>query len=446
MTSPDPAAPVEPVEPASAEEKRAKQARRRGDFFGISALASALLSGLAGDKLSQSLDSGGWISVVGITLTIAFALIWAIYNAPVGLRRYRAWRVAAPHQVTELHAAAEEAEQWLVSLGSDAGGMAAAEWFEQNEPRLRELLFAEKPHEDAADDLARICDALDAWYVRKRAAGELLAMSEHLSSFADGCGRRDLAELAAARAATAYRLMGDLEAASTRLGISDNVAPARRGHSRTAAALTTRRQVERALLHLARAETAPAGNDRDEAVLNARDRLDDARLSRPGPDLAGDVAILINLAIVQLHQQDPAGALDHLRPAAARASAGGDVSGQAHALELTGVAAWMQRSPHEARQWWEHAEHLYAEIDEREGRARCLQHLGSAAVLMGELDRARELLEQSALLRGGASEDHPLLLKYLTAAHDGDVPLIIDETPHRSPTTWLRRLLRRFRR
>jgi len=445
MTSPEPEVP-EPVEAEAAEEKaRAKQARRRGDFFGISALASALLSGLAGDKLSQSLDSGGWISVVGFSLTVAFALIWGIYNAPVGLRKYRTWRASVPRQATELHAAAEEAEQWLVLLGSDAGGMAAAEWFEQNEPRLRELLLAEKPQEEVADDIARICDALDSWYVRKRAAGELLTMSEHLSVFADGCGRRDLAELAAARAATAYRLMGDLEAASTRLGISTNVAPARRGHSRTAAALTTRRQVERALLHLARAETVPAGNDRDEAVSNARNRLDDARLSRPGPDLAGDVAIEINLAIVHLHRQDPEGALDRLRPAAARASAAGDVSGQAHALELTGVAAWMQRSPNEARHWWEHAEHLYAEIDEREGRARCLQHLGSAALITGQKAEAQELLKDSALLRGGVSDDYPLLMQYLAAANDGEVPVIPDEAPQRAATNWLRRLLTRLR-
>ena len=57
-------------------------------------------------------------------------------------------------------------------------------------------------------------------------------------------------------------------------------------------------------------------------------------------------------------------------------------------LNCTGVAAWMQRSPHEAKGWWEHAEHLYAEIDEREGRARCLQHLGSAEVVAGRFDEA----------------------------------------------------------
>ena len=426
-------------------EKPAKQERRRGDFFGISALASALLSGLAGDKLSQSLDSGGWVSVVGFSLTILFALIWAIYNAPVGLRRFRRWRAGTPHEPGELRTAAEEAEQWSISLGSDAGGMAAAEWFQQHEPRLRELLSDEKPRDENADDLARICDALEGWYLRRREPALLLDLSEFLSAVADGCGRRDLAELAAARAATAYRLMGELEAASTRLGISDNVAPARRGHSRTAAALTTRRQVERALLHLARAEQAPAGNDRDEAVLNARDRLDDARLSRPGPDFAGEIAIHINLAIVHLYQQDPESALDQLRPAAAQASSAGDASGLAHALELTGVAAWMQRNPQEAKKWWQQAEHLYSEIDELEGQARCLQHLGSAEVVAGRLDNARAILEQSATPRD-ADSSHPILTKYLRATRDptDPQPAFPEDSPGHTPS-WLHHLLKRWR-
>lgn len=428
------------VTPAGEPEKPAKQERRRGDFFGISALASALLSGLAGDKLSQSLDSGGWISVVGITLTILFALIWAIYNAPVGLRRYRRWRAGLPGEPSELHSAAEEAEQWLLSLGSDAGGMAAAEWFQQEEPRLRELLTTEKAREDNADDFARVCDALEAWYLRRQDARALLELSDLLAAVADGCGRRELAELAAARAATAYRLMGDWEAASTRLGVSDNIAT----HGRTAAALTARRQVERALLHLARAEQSPAGSDRDEAVLNARDRLDDARLSRPGPDLAGEVAIQINLAIVHLYQQDPESALDQLRPAAARASIAGDASAHAHALELTGVAAWMQRSPQEAKRWWQQAEHLYSEVDEHEGRARCLQHLGSAEVVAKRLDNARAFLEQSAELRGGES-GHTVLTRYLKAVREtGEPPPVAEEGPHRAAASWLRRKLTRW--
>jgi hypothetical protein len=421
-------------------DERQQPDRRKGLFFAISALASGLLSGLASERLSQSLDSGGWVRVVGITLTVVFLLIAAIYNTPTALRWYRRRRQSAAVTVSapELHAAAEEAEQWMVAFGTDAGGMAAAEWYSLNEAWLRELLLTEKAQDDTADDLARICDALEVWYVRRSDPGALLELSEFLTVVADATGRRDLSELAAARAATAYRMMGDLDSVSTWLGISDNVAT----HSRTAAALTTRRQVERALLHLARAEQAPAGNDRDEAVLNARDRLDDARLSRPGPDLAAEVAIDINLAIVHLYQQDAEGALDQLRPAVARAKAAGDVSGEAHASELTGVAAWMQRSPHEAKRWWEHAAHLYAEIDEREGRARCLQHLGSAEVAAGNLDAAVELLEQSAMLRGSEGE---LLTKYLAAARRTSEPPPVPLDPPHPAVHWFTRRLNRFR-
>ncbi|MEU4608413.1 hypothetical protein AB0F43_35965 [Kribbella sp. NPDC023972] len=419
----------------------AQENRRRGGFFSRSALASGLLTGLLGERLSESLNSGGWIRVVGFAVAIGCALIWAYYDVPLALRAYRRWRrggaVAVP--VPKLHAAAEEAESWMVSLRSGANGMAAAEWFSLNETRLRELLHTEKPREDTAEDLARICDALEVWYLRRCEPGELLELSEFLTAVADASGRRDLAELASARAATAYRLMGDLQSASERLGNSDD----RAAHGRTAAALTTRRQVDRALLNLQWADHAPAGDDRDEAVLNARDRLDDARRSRPGPDLAAEVAISINLAIVHLYQQDPETALDHLQTAAARATAAGDISGHAHALELHGVAAWMQRSPREAERWWKHAEQLYAAIDEREGRARCLQHLGSAAVVAGDLAEARKLLEQSALLRQSESE---LLTRYLEAAREtGPAPEVEPDPVPRFTGGWVRRRLAQLR-
>lgn len=416
--------------------------RRRSTALGISTIASFVLSGLAIEKLSQSIDAGGWISGAAITLTAVLAVAWLVVNIPGGQRRLQGWRSRRdPSTPDELRSTAEQAEHWLVSLGSDAGGMAAVEWYELNEPALRDLLVEEEPRPETIEDLARICDALEAWYLRRGRPGDLLELSEYLGALADRFGRRDLAELAAARAATAYRLLGDLEAASTRLGISDNVAP----RSRTAAALTTRRQVERALLHLARADELDPGSDRDEAVLNARDRLDDARLNRPGPDLTAGIAIHIDLAIVCLYQDDPDGALDQLRPAAAQAAAAGDAGAQAHALELTGVAAWQQQNPREAVGWWRQAEHLYADVDDREGRARCLQHLGSADVVAGRLTRGRELLDRSALLRGG-SDGHPVLEHYLDLARSSDSPDGMYDEPPAGPG-WFRRLLTRwFRR
>ena len=102
-------------------------------------------------------------------MTAVLLLIALVYNAPSALRSYRRWRqgavvaVAAP----ELHMAAEEAEQWMVAFGTDAGGMPAAEWYSVNEERLRELLLTEKASDETVDDLARICDALEVWYVRR---------------------------------------------------------------------------------------------------------------------------------------------------------------------------------------------------------------------------------------------------------------------------------------
>ncbi|MER7251676.1 hypothetical protein [Kribbella sp. NPDC000426] len=412
-------------------EKEQESRQTPGFGFVIGTVASALLTGLASEMLNQSLDSGGWVQWIGLGVTVLLGAITIIQYGPAIRRSWRHSGESAP----ELHATAEEAEQWMIALGSHAGGMAAAEWYALHEEWLRELLMAEKPHVDTIDDFARICDALEAWYVRRADPDALLQLSDLLSAAAEVCGRRDLAELAAARAATAYRMLGDLDTASTRLGISDNIAT----HNRTAAAMTTRRQVERALLSLARADRSPAGNDREEAVLNARDRLDEARLRRPGPDLAADVAIAVNLAVVHLYQQDAEGALDHLRPAVARATAAGDLSGQAHALELMGVAAWMQRNPHEAVSRWDHAAHLYAEIDEREGHARCLQHLGSAEVTAGRLSAGLELLEQSALLRTSESE---ILTKYLEAARQTtQLPVVADDVPRRT-TGWMKRVLR----
>ncbi|MET9313924.1 hypothetical protein ABZX12_19090 [Kribbella sp. NPDC003505] len=417
------------------EETEQDEPSRTQEFsLAIGAVASGLLTDLTSQLLNQSFGQRGIVQWVGYSVTGLLVLI-SFLRIRSRTRRARRRRQQA---ASPLHAAAEEAEQWMIALGTDAGGMAAAEWFTLHEDGLRELLANEKAQNAAVDDFARICDALEAWYVRRPDPDALLQLSELLTTTAESSGRRGLAELAAARAATAYRMLGDLDAATTRLGVSSNIA----AHGRTAAALKMRRQVERALLHLARADRAPAGSDRDEAVLNARDRLDDARLTRPGPDLAADVAIAINLAVVHLYQYDGEGALEQLRPALARATAAGDLSGQAHALELMGVAAWMRRNPHEAGSRWEHAAHLYAEVDERDGHARCLQHLGSAAVIAGDLDKALDLLEQSSMLRTSESE---ILTKYLDAARrTSELPVVADDPPRRTPRTWLRRALRRF--
>jgi tetratricopeptide (TPR) repeat protein len=416
------------------QEEREEPSRTQEFSLAIGAVASGLLTDLMSQLLNQSFGQRGIVQWVGYSITAVLVIVSFLR---LRARASRA-RKRKQQSVSELHATAEEAEQWMIALGSNAGGMAAAEWFAFNEARVRHLLATEKPRDEEIDDFARICDALEAWYVRQPDPDALLQLSDLLSAAAEAAGRRSLAELAAARAATAYRMLGDLDTASARLSVSERIAV----NGRTASALKMRRRVEQALVSLTIADRAPAGNDRDEAVLIARDRLDEARSYRPGPDLAADVAISINQATVHLYQYDSEGALEHLRPAHAHATAAGDVSGEAHALELIGVAAWMQRNRHEAASRWKHAADLYAEIDEREGHARCLQHLGSAEVIDGNREAALLLLEQSRLLRTSESE---ILTRYLDAAHRiADVPVVADDPPYVKAGTWLKRTFRRF--
>jgi hypothetical protein len=350
--------------------------RRRGDLLVVSAIASFVISSLVSEVLAKIVGSGGLIGKIGIGVTALLVTWWLVIRVH-DLRRRRTLRRPSVPADSELGAHAEQATKQLVALGSDVGGMAAAEWFEATEPRLHQLVVRHASDPTAVDEVAEICDALDAWYVRQRRPAELLAMTELLAAAGEQAGRRDLKEIAAARAATAHRLAGDLEAANQDLGRSAGLA----ARNRRAAAVRARRQVEWALSNLARADQCPPGADFDEHVTNARDRLEDAAAALPRADLTGDTSVHINLGVVALYRQDGKKALDHLGLAAARAQAARDVSTQAHALELSGVAAWSRDNPREAVAWWQEAEHLYAEIDEREGQARCLQHLGSAALI-----------------------------------------------------------------
>jgi tetratricopeptide (TPR) repeat protein len=402
--------------------------RQRSILLRIYGAASVVLSAVIYESLSSVVTGGrGIVRIISIGVLVLVALAWVVTGLALTLP---GWRARLPRGAatgpTELAAAAEQAEHWLVALGSDSGGMAAAEWFEREEPALRRLVAEHAADPGAADELAHICDALDAWYIRERRAGDLLDLAGWLGTLAEHARRRDLKELAAARAATAHRLAGDLDTASRELGRSADLA-ARGG---AAPALKARRQVERALANLARADRCEPGGDLDEHLANARDRLEDAAATLPRADVAGDTAIQLDQSIVALYRQDGELARDRLSLVVAQAQAAKDVSTEAHAQELLGVAAWMLEHPHEAAARWQSAERLYADIEEREGQARCLQHLGSAAHVSAVVSRqvrrddesdqepALRLLERSARLRGG-SHGHEVLEYYLKAA-DGD--------------------------
>jgi tetratricopeptide (TPR) repeat protein len=374
--------------------------RRGFQLFG-GAVAVAILTQISADLLQRAYATGGWVGRAGIAGAVLLLVIAAIYW-------WKSKMTPAPPPDPALRKLAEEAEHRLVDLGSDANGMSAMEWFTEHEPALRAAL-KQDPEAEHVDDAAHICDALEAWYLRTRSGPDLQAVAERLSAVGEQAGRRDLEEVAAARIATALRLIGDAAAANTWLGTSEGIAP----RSRSAAAMHARRNVEWALLHLDHAERSEPGKNREEQVLIARDRLDDAAAELPRADADADIAVRLNLGVVELYRDKPALALDHLLVAAARARQVHNASLHAHALELAGVAAWTQGNRPQAAAWWGEATRLYADVADREGHGRCLQHEGSAALAGGNPGRALALLEESTRLRGRTSD---LAMRYLAEA------------------------------
>lgn len=372
--------------------------RSNGILF---AAAGALVLSVAGELLATSLGVGGLVTSVG---TMVIVVLVAVLLAP-SMRYWRSRRrQPAPDQAgAEVRSCAEQAQHWLVALGSSGGGMAAAEWFELQELALHRLVDTADPAVVPVDDIARIADALDGWYVRQRRGPELLRLGERLGAIGHLARRPDLQELATLRVATAHRLLGELDAAAACL--DDEPAAS---HGEVAAALRSRRLLERGLLHLAYADRCASGEDRADAVRNARDRFHEAGLIMPRADLAADIALHIDLAVTYLYDSAAGAALEHLRLAWALADAAHDTGAQAHAFELAGVAALTKGNAEEAVSWWQEAERRYAKVGEREGRARCLQHLGALALTTGELPRAVDLLSRCAQLRGGAAGNEVL--------------------------------------
>lgn len=102
----------------------------------------------------------------------------------------------------------------------------------------------------------------------------------------------------------------------------------------------------------------------------------------------------------------------------------------------------MLKRPDEAVKWWGRAEHHYSEIDEQEGQARCLQHLGSAAVVAGDRTGGLKLLKQSAVLR---TYESPVLVQYLAVATQTGPASVEPEVSRRGSIGWLRRKIEQWR-
>lgn len=411
---------------------------RRTTSLGLA--GGSILAGLITERLA---DLGGlvfWACTAVALAAVAVGLlpwrqIWSVI-------RGTAEAGASPDAVS---AAAEQAGRWLEALGTEGGGMIAARWFEENEPAMRALLDRADPAADQVDDLATIGDALEAWYVRQRLGSELLQLSERLATIGEQVHRPDLQQLAAVRAATAHRLLGDEAAAESRLAMAGGG----RRH-RVTSAVQARHRLEHGLLQLTRAARYAPGGDRDDAVRSARASFDSAASAVPRADLTADLAIHINLAVTYLYQHEPGHARHHLRLASARATAAHDASANAHVDELNGVAAWLEGNQRGAIGWWHKAELRYADLDEHIGQARCLQHRGAAELVGRRPAAALRLLESSAKLLGGTA-GHGVLEDYLGQARamlrPAGAPAVEPRAPsrQRDQLTWLRRARRRLR-
>lgn len=328
---------------------------------------------------------------------------------------------------------ADDASRWAGRLGS---GAVVGDWFHDAERSLRPLFTVETFADDGLlelviDDLAGIADALEGWYVREQQAGGLLAVNSALHWLAERAGRAELAGVAAIRMATAHRMAGRPGDAGAMLDVAAACGADLRHDE--AIELAVREHVERALLCL-----AGSGADR-ESLTGAESGLD--RILATHRDHQGTTAALINLGALCLRQGRPGDALRHLRRAERLANDRRDLGCRAHAVELQGVALSCQDGQLlEAVAAWRLAEHYFATIGEEQGEARCLQHLGSAALVDGrvagqirdnrptQLDEpaaaavALRLLERAKQLRAG-QPDTQLVDHYLRVARGRLEPL-----------------------
>ncbi len=255
------------------------------------------------------------------------------------------------------------ADQWGARLEVDPD--AAQAWFRVSEPSFRPLYTDTYLDDDllarVLDDLCAIADALEVWYVRERTSSALLAVNSGLYGLVKRVGRPDLAALTAIRMGAAHRMARRFGEAAAQLDMArTHLAQVR--DLRIQSQLTAREHQARALLALERQSgTAEAF---DELVALGRD----------------STAVLINLGALRIAEGQLDDALEYLLQAEERAVDDGDAGGQAHSTELQGVVL-SKRNLVEAVRAWQLARSTFARIGDDQGEARCLQHLGTAALV-----------------------------------------------------------------
>lgn len=259
------------------------------------------------------------------------------------------------------------AASWAVALTTVPFGPRARRWFTAEEPELRKLVRSCCRSDSrtavpaaTAGQLVRIGDALDTWYACCRAG------TTDTREVA-----RDLAELGETRLAGAHLatlLRGGLLPVEQR----------RRWRPWWRATGLGARVEHEAGRRLLRTAPTPA------SLAAAVDRLRAAWWRLPREDAVNQVYLLADLAVAHIRQGRLDAAQDRLELAVLRAVDADDADAWARVHELAGVVCWARGEPRGALHYWQHALTTYRDLADDRGIGRCLQHLGSAVLIMPE--------------------------------------------------------------
>ncbi len=343
----------------------------------VTGLARPTVEVLLDDEEAEALDElwdRNLIEEVDDRFRLPQELRRAVTETNTDKRREEVVRRALP---VLLEFYADLVESWSMRLDKDP--TAAGAWFQTSEASLWPLVSTEYYSDDSLleevlDYLTGIADGLEKWYVREQQSTNLLKVGRGMFELAERVGRADLEALGAIRTAIALRIRRSPGDAVTQLDVA-GVCADKVQRDEVRRDLEARIWVERALLGLAGAEDGLSRVDQSPTVLLNRGMLCIVR------DAADE-------------------ARDHLALAERLASSAGDPGCVAHSVELQGIALSQQDGQLvAAAARWQRARVMFANLRQDQGEARCLQHLGAAAIIDTRV---------AAYLRDGSMEELPL--------------------------------------
>ncbi|MQY20845.1 tetratricopeptide repeat protein [Nocardia macrotermitis] len=305
------------------------------------------------------------------------------------------WDAALPALI---HHHADRATRWAAALDTRRLGAGAQRWFEQEADHLLDLItrcarMRRNPRQRAVveatvPELFRIADALDRWYARNGWSGSKNGLAQQMSKLLtveeqpveyeltqirllDAVTERDGSVTRDAAGKTATDRAADTETSSAASEPGPAIESSVSWLHRYKASLTARRDEREAWKLLTRRSTP-------ESVQRAGELLERAWRRLPARDAAGSVCLLVDLAIVRLHEGRLEAARNCLAVAQTLAGDDRDPAGLAHVYETLGALRWIRGEPRRALHDWQRALTRFRDLDHDLGTSRCLQHLGSA--------------------------------------------------------------------